>query len=53
MIDLSLTVAPFKPLPEPKRLPERAEIALETAPVVKLTGALVILAVLLFFVIFR
>jgi solute:Na+ symporter, SSS family len=43
----------IKPLPEPKRLPERAEISLETAPVVRVTGALVIAAVLLFFVVFR
>lgn len=42
-----------KPLPEPKRLPERAEISLETAPIVKISGALVIAAVLLFFIVFR
>ena len=43
----------FKPMPEPKRLPERAEISLETAPVVKISGALVILAVVVFFIVFR
>ena len=43
----------LKPLPEPKRLPERAGISLVTAPVVKVTGALVITAVLLFFLLFR
>jgi SSS family solute:Na+ symporter len=48
-----LAFALVKPLAEPRRLPERAEISLETAPVVKITGALVILAVLAFFYIFR
>jgi hypothetical protein len=40
------------PLREPRRLPERTEIALETAPIVKLAGAAVIAGVLLFFVVF-
>lgn len=40
------------PLAEPRRLPERSEMAIETAPVVKLAGAAVIAGVVLFFVLF-
>lgn len=40
------------PLKEPRRLPERAEMALETAPVVKLAGAAVITGVAVFFLVF-
>jgi SSS family solute:Na+ symporter len=45
-------IALLKPLPEPKRLPERAEMAVETAPVVKLAGTAVVAAVVLFFIVF-
>ena len=40
------------PLPEPKRLPERQDVSLETSPVVKIAGAAVILGVLVFFIVF-
>lgn len=43
----------LRPLPEPRRLPERAGISLGTAPIVKMTGAAVILAVLFVFIVFR
>lgn len=42
----------WRPLSEPRRLPERAEISPTTEGVVKITGAAVIVAVILFFVIF-
>jgi SSS family solute:Na+ symporter len=41
-----------RPLAEPKRLPERAEISLRTDPIVKIAGAAVIVAVLVFFLVF-
>jgi SSS family solute:Na+ symporter len=41
-----------RPLPEPKRLPERQDVSLETSPVVKLAGAAVILGVAVFFIVF-
>jgi hypothetical protein len=41
------------PLPEPRTLPVREEVAIETEPVVKIAGGLVILAVVAFFIIFR
>lgn len=40
------------PLKAPRRLPERAEMAQDTAPGVKLAGAAVIAGVLLFFLVF-
>lgn len=40
------------PLKQPRRLPERAEMAGETQPVVKLAGAAVIAGVAIFFVVF-
>jgi len=40
------------PLKEPRRLPERAEMAVETSPLVKLSGAAVIAGVVLFFIVF-
>jgi len=43
----------FKPLPEPKRLPERTDIELRTEPMVIACGLTVIAAVLVFFVVFR
>lgn len=42
----------LKPQTTPKVLPVRDEVALETDPVVKITGALVIVAVLVFFIVF-
>ena len=42
-----------RPLAEPRRLPERVEMAVPTDPVVKIAGAAVLLAVLGLFVIFR
>lgn len=42
----------FKPLARPKALPVREEVSLVTDPVVKLAGALVILGVIVFFVVF-
>jgi SSS family solute:Na+ symporter len=47
-----LVIALVKPLPEPKRLPQRTEMALTTAPVVKLAGGAVMVAVLVFFLVF-
>jgi SSS family solute:Na+ symporter len=41
------------PLKQPRRLPVREEMELKTEPVVVWSGALVIVAVLLFFVVFR
>jgi SSS family solute:Na+ symporter len=41
-----------RPLPEPKRLPERQDVSLETSPVVKFAGAAVILGVVVFFIVF-
>jgi SSS family solute:Na+ symporter len=49
MLLLTLT----RPMAETRRLPVRAEVSLKTEPIVKLTGAAVILAVVLFFIIFR
>jgi len=40
------------PLPEPRRLPRRNELELKTEPVVKVTGILVIAAVVVFYVVF-
>lgn len=40
------------PLAQPRRLPERLEMALETHPVVKMAGAAVIAGVALFFIVF-
>ncbi|MCZ7639704.1 MAG: hypothetical protein M5U12_28850 [Verrucomicrobia bacterium] len=40
------------PLSEPRRLPERTDLTLETAPVVKLAGLAVIAGVALFFLVF-
>jgi len=48
-----LALALWKPLAEPRRLPQRMEVALQTEPVVKLTGAAVVLAVVIFFIVFR
>lgn len=45
-------MAIVKPLPAPRQLPARQDISLETAPVVKITGALVIAGVILFFIVF-
>lgn len=42
----------ISPLAKPKELPVRDEISLETEPVVKIAGALVILGVIAFFIIF-
>lgn len=42
-----------RPLSEPRRLPERPEMAVPTAPVVKLAGALVLAGVGLLFWVFR
>jgi SSS family solute:Na+ symporter len=47
-----LAMAFMRPLPEPRRLPERTEIQLRTDVGVKVAGAAVILAVLIFFVVF-
>ncbi len=41
------------PLPEPRKLPVREDIALKTEPVVKVAAALVIAAVAVLFLIFR
>ena len=41
------------PLAEPRKLPVREDIALETEPIVKIAGALVIAGVIAFFIIFR
>jgi len=41
-----------KPLAEPRKLPVRGEVSLETEPVVKIAGAAVILAVVAFFIVF-
>jgi len=43
----------WRPLPEPKRLPERLAVPSATPVVVKVTAALVIVGVLLFFLVFR
>jgi len=40
------------PLKEPRSLPERPEMAVETAPAVKLAGAAVIVGVVVFFLVF-
>lgn len=42
-----------RPMAEPRRLPERAEMAVPTDPVVKLAGAAVLAGVLILFVVFR
>jgi solute:Na+ symporter, SSS family len=47
-----LLFALIKPLEQPRQLPVRRELAAETAPVVKVAGAAVILGVVLFFVVF-
>lgn len=45
-------ITAVNPLPKEKALPVREEISLETEPVVKIAGGLVILGVIAFFVIF-
>jgi hypothetical protein len=47
-----LLLAMLMPLAEPRQLPARRELALETTPAVKLAGSAVILGVILFFVVF-
>lgn len=42
-----------KPLPEPRKLPAREEIALKTEPIVWIAAAVVVTAVAAMFVIFR
>jgi hypothetical protein len=42
----------LSPLAKPKELPVRDGVSLQTEPVVKLAGALVILGVIIFFIIF-
>ena len=51
VVMVAMTLA--SPLPEPRKLPVREEVALKTEPVVKVAGAAVILAVAAFFIIFR
>ncbi|MHC4693897.1 MAG: sodium:solute symporter family transporter [Planctomycetota bacterium] len=43
----------FKPLDKPKELPVREDIEIKTMPEVKLSGALVLVAVAVFYIIFR
>jgi SSS family solute:Na+ symporter len=43
----------WKPLPEPRRLPERSDLDLRTQPVVIACGLATIAAVIVFFVVFR
>ena len=40
------------PLAEPRKLPVREDVSLETEPVVKIAGAAVIVAVIAFFIVF-
>ena len=47
---IAITLA--KPLAEPRKLPVREDIDLNTEPVVKIAGAVVILAVIAFFIVF-
>lgn len=47
-----LIITLLRPMATPKRLPERTEVSLHTDPVVKIAGAAVIVAVLIFFAIF-
>ncbi len=46
-------IARWRPLAEPRRLPERPEMAVPTAPVVKLAGAAVLVGVVALFLFFR
>ncbi len=46
-------ITALRPLPEPRRLPERPEMAVPTEPVVKLAGGLVLAGVAALFVVFR
>jgi SSS family solute:Na+ symporter len=46
-------ITAIRPLPEPRTLPVREHMNFKTEPVVKIAGALVILGVAAFFVIFR
>lgn len=51
LVMVAMTIA--NPLPEPRKLPVREEVALETDPIVKIAGGLVIAGVAIFFWIFR
>ena len=42
----------FRPLAEPRKLPVRSDVDVKTAPEVKLFGAVVLLAVITFIIIF-
>lgn len=46
-------IAWLRPLAEPRRLPERAEMAVPTAPSVKIAGAAVLVGVVALFIVFR
>jgi hypothetical protein len=48
-----IAITLVRPLPEPRKLPVREDIALTTDPVVKIAAALVIGAVAALFLIFR
>ena len=43
----------LRPLAEPRRLPERADLDVRTGPLVYWVGGAVIAAVILFFIVFR
>ncbi len=52
VVGIMVAMTLIMPLAKPKELPVREEIALETEPVVKIAGALVLVGVAIFFIIF-